>query len=484
VEVGGDRHDGSPLDRKDVLLAVGLGLLALLVFRSTSQVLLFHDASAFRDALVEGRRLYIHLLWLPTLHGVRDAVRAMGFEVGPEAILYGVSAISGGVLVAFTFLACRLFAPRGIALLSAILVGVTPAVWFQSASACLHAFSGALVAVAFFALLRLDSRAGLGRRLIAGLALALVPLGHVAGVFLLPALLACARLRGGTLLGKPVRSATALFLPPLVGLAALAWLGSPSRMGPSMPSLRLVEHLPGLVADFWPYLLAGVRQIATSMTALLGIAMLGWIVAWRVPRGPVFPGALALFPLLLGTVWWGPQDRKGAYYVGLVGFFAVSGLFAWRALATRFGRAVPAAILVALLVGQAAVSIPSRLREADREAYERRAESLFRTGALVLYEPDRPLATFWFESAQGRIVLNLFIVDFLLPPGEIGRGLELLRREGERLRGREVVLDRNVYKAVGREGSPIAEWFRDFRAWYVAEPLPDEPGFEILRPKP
>jgi hypothetical protein len=478
--------ESSPIpgpDRIDLLLALGLGALAFVLFRATSQVLLFHDAVYFRGAIAKGKWLYLHVLVLPVLQVVRATLAALGIEARPESVLYSVSAASGGVVVAVTYGTCRLFAPRGISFLQALLVLVTPATWFQSASACIHAFHGALVAIALFAVLRLDARSGFGDRLGAGASLALVPMGHASGVFLLPALLAFARLRGGMLVRRPPALASALILPPLLGLAVVAWIGNPSKVGHAMPSLRLVGHLPGLLPDFAAYLRAGIEQIARSMPALLGPALLGWILARGAPRGLGFASALAIGPLLLGSIWWGVQDRKAAYYLGLVGVLSLGGLGFWRWLGARGGRSLPLLVLASLVAGQAAFSLPDRWREADDEAHRARAETLLSTGALLLYEPDSPLATYLLEAARGRSALNLFIVDVLMSESDFDAGLARLREESEAIRGRDVVLDRRIYEAARRPGSRIAEWFEEFRAGYVAEPLPEEPGFERLRPR-
>ncbi|MCI0589913.1 MAG: hypothetical protein L0323_24125, partial [Planctomycetes bacterium] len=137
-------------------------------------------------------------------------------------------------------------------------------------------------------------------------------------------------------------------------------------------------------------------------------------------------------------------------------------------------------VLAACVVAQTALSLPARIREADARPHRERADSLLRTGALLLYEPSVALSVVFQEEAKGRLVLNLFLLD-AFPPTVPGGVTEWLERETAALERREVVLDRRIYEAV-RRGSRLAEWFEGFRKRFEAEALPGRSDFEILRP--
>jgi len=468
------------IDPRDLAIASGLGILAFAVYRATEQVLLFHDSVFFREMLAEGKWRHFHVLWLPTLQVFRLACGFLGTPVSPRDAMFVVSALSGSAIAAAAYVLCRSLASRRVSAGFALLVLVSPAVWFQSASACLHAFHGAFATTALALAQRLRPGAGPFRRLAAGCAIGLVPLSHASGIYLVPGLLAFALARGGRLRRRPWRRLLALLLPVLLSLLILAWFAAPGRLGPDdLPSGWLTKGLPTALADPGTYLRSGLRQIAASMPLLLAGALLGWAVVLRRRRGFVLRSLLIVVPLCFGASLW-VQDLVGAYYLGLLGVFCLSAVHGLRRLRRSAGTAAVGALLAAAIVVQATLSAPNRIREADPGPLRERTEALLQTGALLLYEPHAPLAAYFLEAAHGRTVFNLYLVDGI-PPETVEGGLEELRRATEGLVAREVILDRRVYRVVER-GSRLTPWFEGFRAGFLAEPLPGHPDFEILRP--
>jgi hypothetical protein len=462
------------LDRRDLGLGLALGVSSFAAFRATEQVLLFHDAALFRRLLEEGEWRYFHVLWLPVL----QIARATGIAATSRDVLYVVSALSGAAIVLGSFAVARLLLPRLAALLLALLVLATPAVWFHASSACVHAFHGAVAVGGFHAAWSLRPGHGLGRRLGAGTAIALVPLSHLAGAFLVPGYLVFAASRGGRLRRDLLRRALPLLAPPLLGLAVL--IGTYRSVGSVSFPVRVGEvasstwaHAPALVR-------AGIGQATRAMPFLGLAALLGWAAAYRRRRGLVGRSLLVAVPLFLGVTLW-MQDLVGAYYLGAVGVLCVGAAHAWRALAARAGRGGACGALAGLVAVQAALCVPARIREADARAVHGRTEALLRTGALLLYEPRVPEAIEFHDLARGRLVLNLFLFDGT-PPGGSEAALADLGRASAGLEDREVVLDRRIYEAV-RRGSRLAEWFAGFRERFRAEEIPGHADFELLRPK-
>ncbi len=465
------------VDRRDLGLGLALGLGSFALFRATEQFLLFHDAVLFRRLLEEGRWNYPHLLSLPALQVLRKGAEAAGIEVAARDLLYLVSAASGGAIVTSSFALARAILPRTASALLSLLVVATPAVWFQSSSACIHAFHGAFAAAAFVLVYRLRPGDGVGRRLGAGTAIGLLPASHLAGAFLVPGYLAFAAWRGGRVRRDPLRRGLPLLAPALLGLAVVAWLTESIRgVRGTLPVEKVVR---AAIAEPLAYLPEGTAQAARAMPFLGGLGLLGWAVGSSRRRG-LLPLLLVLVPLFLGVSHW-VQDLTGAYYLGAAGVLCAGAAHAWRFLARHGGgRAVASGTLAACVAAQTALSLPARIREADARPHRERAEALLRTGALLLYEPSVALSVVFQEEAKGRLVLNLFLLD-AFPPAVPGGVTEWLERETAPLERREVVLDRRIYEAV-RRGSRLAEWFEGFRKRFEAEALPGQPDFEILRP--
>ncbi len=465
------------VDRRDLGLGLALGLGSFALFRATEQVLLFHDAVFFRRILEEGRWGYSHLLWLPTLQVLRWGTEAAGIEVESRDLLFFVSAASGGAIVASSFAIARALLSRMAATLLSLLLVATPAVWFQASSACIHAFHGAFAAAAFALVYRLRPGDGVGRRLGAGTAMALLPASHLAGAFLVPGYLAFAAWRGGRVRRDPLRRGLPLLAPSLLGLGVVVWLTASARSGRG--GLPVEKVVRAALASPLAYLPEGIAQAARSMPFLGGLGLLGWAAGSSRRKG-LLPFLLVLVPLFLGVSLW-VQDLTGAYYLGATGVLCVGAARAWRFLARLgSGRAVASAALAACVAAQTGLSLPERIREADARTHLERMEELFRTGALLLYEPSVPLSVAFQDAAKGRLVLNLYFLD-AFPANGTGGATEWLERETAALRGREVVLDRRVYEAV-RRGSRSAEWFEGFRKGFRGERLPGRPEFEILRP--
>ena len=301
----------------------------------------FSDALTY---LMQGRMLWSGMLYMDTpsnpdlfrgsLFFVATEGRFFGkYPLGWPAILgtfdhFGIGFLANGVLVALaavlTGLLARQFAPRRVAVLAAVLFGLSPWAWFNGANFASHVASTCAV-TGFLWLFVRTLRTGEARCAIgAGLFLAagvLIRPGDAA-MFALPAI--------GVVLHRMVKQPRAWFvLGPLIAAAALLGVGvylwqNAMTTGSPLLSPYALETRWG---NDWNHSVLDVfGRFAFQWVELnqrfpgwglggITVGILGAVVAgprWRQPGLKLLAASSLLFFAANGafgftTVWWGPR---------------------------------------------------------------------------------------------------------------------------------------------------------------------------------
>lgn len=130
--------------RADLAAAVGLAVVATLLYAATAQTRMHGDASWMVEALVQRSDVQIHVFagWA---YGVFTSVFG---SVDPVRAAYWLSHLFAGVGCGAVFLLYRAFgAPRAAAAGATGLVALSPAVWFFATTVEVHALHFGVVAV-------------------------------------------------------------------------------------------------------------------------------------------------------------------------------------------------------------------------------------------------------------------------------------------------------------------------------------------------
>ncbi|MCZ6596910.1 MAG: hypothetical protein O7B99_04655 [Planctomycetota bacterium] len=344
----------SRLSRGDAALALVLAVGCALLFRATAQARFANDGPVLATLFVtEPEAVHWQVLYLPAARALAKVV-VWGDVFEPLRVL---NALGAGIGVAASFLLARGLGVAGRqALAAAVLLAVSPCVWFFGTSVEVHALHfgmvGACACGTLFAPWRRPMLAGA----VSALLLALTYLTHGTAPLMglgWVLLAACGRAR----VAAPFLPRT-LFLvvgPAFLGVLMLvvwsvkSWWSAAFDEPPTL-ELDLIrgyaEHTSS-AAFLWTGLLKPLALLAPVV--VVGLVVLGRSRAAR-DRRVAIACAAAIAPPLVFLTWWGVPER-GGYLLGLAPFLAV--------LATAaFGRPSRGSLFVVagLVLLQAAVA--------------------------------------------------------------------------------------------------------------------------------
>jgi hypothetical protein len=308
---------------RELWLAAALAVLVGLVYALTFQTRFYNDGPPLTEMhVLHTRELHTHVLYLP----VCDLVASVVGTKDPLLALRLVSVVPAALGCGFTFLLMRACgAPVFGALVAALLLALSPSVWFFGTTIEVHALLfGVVTFVGLVTLLAPWQRPALALCLVA----AVFPLlywAHESTFVLGPGwvlLVQYARTRRG---GRYSWPALLLGVGPVLLLALCVSVGTASlaRFGSVLGILRDVDtqlDVPGyqpamhgrsVLLNEWLLPLGVLVPLA-----LLGARRLGR-EAWR----PLAIGALVLLPLAF-FVWWSVIER-GGYFMGSDAFLLV-----------------------------------------------------------------------------------------------------------------------------------------------------------------
>lgn len=308
---------------REFWIAAALAVLVGLVYALSFQTRYYNDGPPLIEMhVLHTRELHTHVLYLP----VCDLVAGVLGAQDPLLALRLVSIMPAALGCGFAFLlACACGAPLFGALVAALLLALSPALWFFGTTIEIHALLfGTVTFVALVTLLAPWQRPALALALVA----ALFPLlfwAHESTFVLGPGwvlLVQYARTRRGgryswpgLLLGVGPVLLLALFVS--VGTASLARFGSVLGIlrdvdtQLDVPGYQPAMHDSSVLWNEWLLPLGVLVPLA-----LLGVRRLGR-ETWRAPA----IGALVLLPLAF-FVWWSVIER-GGYFMGSDAFLLV-----------------------------------------------------------------------------------------------------------------------------------------------------------------
>jgi hypothetical protein len=391
---------------KDLGLALALAFSFACLFWSTRQAWLWNDGVIFMEGFEWHRHgLSYHPAYEPLVH-------LLGYLLPgpwPYPQAHAASWIPGSLALGALYLwLTGLGFRRWISVAAALLLGVSPLVWFHSTTIELHAQHGFWVLLAATVAWRLDWSRPRRAIPLAVLAFWPMPLSHLSTPMLVPGYLAlcatAARAQGQRLGSKQLFGllAPGMLLVGLLSLAISAQraFGEPVsngavRMSQLVLQFQRFEPLSWLAADVW-------RPLGGSRLLLPLLLALGALTLTRAgsPSAPPQPrlGALAGWWLLPGLTFlslWGVPNH-GGYLIGLLpglALLAASGL-TWieQQGSRRWAWAVALAVLVAsALAGKA--ELETSAAELEAAGLEERTRAVVAAGGehpvLISFDPFR-----------------------------------------------------------------------------------------------
>jgi len=323
-----------------IVLALGFGLL----YVATAQERFYSDGAGLVEFFARGTgESYYHVLYLPLC-------RALGALLGsddPLLVPRALSQVSGAVAVGSTFLLCRSCGiDRDRALFAAMLLGVTPAVWFFSTTVEVHAVHLAAVAVGALVVMLAPWR---WVPVALGLSALTVPLlygSHITAVLLMPgwiALVVHARGRQHCMCSRRGLVVVAVVL----GLAALLSVAGANAMRGLGFTLD-TSQVRGQISDFyrppraWWMILDGWLwpTLLLMPLALVSLSRRSTPLTERIAL------AALIVPSTLFFLVWGVAE-KGAYFLGTAPFMALAAARSVpREMMADRGPAFAAAVLI------------------------------------------------------------------------------------------------------------------------------------------
>jgi len=379
VETATDLPRRSPVKRAPLWIASILGLL----YAATWSGRYIHDGPILVEKLEEGAVLYIHVGYLLAANVLHRGLSLFG-TVSPETTLAVLSVLSGAC--AFLFAALLAFEVVGdsrVACTAAGLAALSPVVWLHSGIVEIHVFSAAASSLAALLAYRSRPSAPLAATAAAGVAL----FGHLSSLFLVPGLLFLAFSKERPAGASPrIRSwllASAGSAAAIAALWLFLWLVLGAQWArPSFVSRLVPRGVPPLLEH--PSFL-GLRMEEEFFPAW---GLLPLFVPLALIHRPERTGGVAAsvlcagVPVALLAALAPPYD--GMYTLVLYPFLVLAAALP-LARATRGRTAV---VLVAVLVGQAALAIPERVRAGDDpdRAWAERVKGEVARPALILAE--------------------------------------------------------------------------------------------------
>ncbi len=382
---GSVRAPGARSAAADVGAGVALAIAFALLYRATFQDALYGDGPLLLERWTHvGRPTWMH----PLYFRAAEIVRALAAEgVTDATVLRRLSWISGAVAVASSYGCARACCARPLALALALLVGLSPALWFFATTIELHALAAAAVATAGWLTWILP-----WRRPALALALALPPLAlafaaHRTHGLLVPGfVLWIAAARAGR--AEPFGARALLAVAAVVAAPALlvATFADAAGRFLASPGTTSAEH---------------VAQLFGPLGAILPIAALGVVRVVRERLARPIDRALVAFvaPTWVFFTWFGIHER-GGYLASTACFAALLGLRASRATSAPAGRrmatvalALALAIAIALqaLLGARAATpgIDPELRASGRARAAAAVAALGEGGVLFSFDATR-----------------------------------------------------------------------------------------------
>lgn len=334
---------------RELWIAAALAVLVGLVYALTFQTRFYNDGPPLTEMhVLHTRELHTHVLYLP----VCDLVTSVVGKEDPLLALRCLSIVPAALACGFTFLLMRAFgAPLFGALVAALLLALSPSVWFFATTIEVHALLFGVVTFAgLVTLLAPWHRPALALALVAAV-FPLLYLAHESTFVLGPGwvlLVQYARSRHG---GRYSWRALLLGVGPVLLVALLVSVAGASvaRFGSVLGILRDVDtqlDVPGYQpamhdrSVLWNEWLLPLGVLVPL--ALLGARRLR-SEAWRAPA----IGALVLLPLAFFT-WWSVIER-GGYFMGSDAFLLVPAALFLGNWSRRRGL-----LALALLAGQVA----------------------------------------------------------------------------------------------------------------------------------
>ena len=335
------RVSADRLERRDSLVALGLFVGAVLVYRLTAQDRFANDGPQLASVFVQvPGAIHWQVLYLPLARLLAHLV-AWGDPFEPLRVL---NALGGGVGVAASFLLARGFgAERRFALGGALLVAVSRHAWFFGTSVEVHALHFGMVgACACGTLFAPWRRPALGL----ALAAALFPwtwTTHGTAVLLGPGWVLLSA-QGRARVAAPFRPRTLLFVVGPVLLAALLAVVLPVRQwwtATAGGSSELEWNIIRAYAENTDRMRFLWEGSGRPLALLLPAVAIGLVAR---PRGVVALAALIL-PGTAFLLWWGVPE-EGGYFLGHAPFHAVLAAFAFARVAPRSMILVPGVLFL------------------------------------------------------------------------------------------------------------------------------------------
>jgi hypothetical protein len=438
----------------DVALASGLGLLALALYVASPIGRSFGDGSLLVSLLAAGEFgevVYIHALYLPLARGLADLARLVGIALDPAATLLLLSQLSAAFGVAATFLIARGFGiGRRVALTSAVLLAISPPVWFFADTTEVHAPHFA--AVGFVAVVTLFGpwRRPVLATLLMASCLPLVFLSHQSGLLLYPGWILLADVGRRRVASPLSRRALGLGVAPAVAAALAAALFASAHLRQITVATSFTTSTAQITAYAQGHLVLGLWQGWLFPLALLWLPLGAglWHFTQRGhgsdERWRRTTLAALILPSLAFFLAWGVPER-GAYSLGTAVFLAVIAGRGLEALARGAGAAHLArlrgvGLALALLIVAQAFGARHEILAFDRtefvDATRARAnaaraafEGQPRPAVLLSIDPRGQTVTAlepWLHEASLMPSLRAALLQRESPAGYVERALALI----------------------------------------------------------
>ena len=244
-----------------------LFLLAGCLYTWTFSGIYFHDGAAFLQQVESGNLFHYHLAYQPVACALAACVSPLGGSV--EWVMGALSVVCGAGVVAGVFWLLAEAAPRWLASLVALLVMVTPAIWFGATLIEIHVFAAFMATVGLVVARRV--RPTYGPALGTGLAM----LGHMSGVVLAPTYRADAVMRDDKRTWRRGLQASGwlVLVVLIIRFVSETHPASPSRNAPGLEGVfRAIDRelaRPDLYTQVWVQL--GVLWAALIPLGLFGL---------------------------------------------------------------------------------------------------------------------------------------------------------------------------------------------------------------------